>query len=126
MLKSRIAIATALTSLAVCAVHVQGAEDDPPTPAPVQSDSDSRAITGTVLSTSNASGHTYVQIDTDAGIVWAAVPRTEIQEGDLVLLPSAYPMAQFYSPSLERRFDVIYFAPSVQVRGRGGAALRDP
>jgi hypothetical protein len=50
-------------------------------------------------------------------VVWAAGPRTTVQIGDEVVVPAGAPMMDFYSPSLERRFDVIYFSPRIVVRG---------
>ncbi|MFQ5415428.1 MAG: hypothetical protein ACE5FL_00120 [Myxococcota bacterium] len=82
-------------------------------------------IAGTVVSTMSVSSYTYVQVDTGDGIVWAAAPRTEVSEGDMVFLPDGSPMPGFYSPSLQRRFDMIYFASSMRVHGEGSAASVD-
>lgn len=121
-MKLRAAIATLLSLLAAGPMSVQANEGEPATPHPVESDSGTRAITGIVLSAVNVTGHTYVQVQTDDEILWAAVPGIGIREGDRVFLPSGFPMPEFYSPSLDRRFDLIYFAPSAEIRGREGEA----
>jgi hypothetical protein len=75
------------------------------------------SIQGKVLSTMDVSNYTYVEMETASGVVWAAGPRTTVQIGDEVVVPAGAPMMDFYSPSLERRFDVIYFSPRIVVRG---------
>jgi hypothetical protein len=69
-------------------------------------------ISGTVVSTMDASGYTYVQIDTGGEVVWAAVPRS--------VVAGAAPMPGFYSSSLDRRFEMIYFGPVL--RNESGSA----
>jgi hypothetical protein len=74
-------------------------------------------IAGKVVSTMNAASYTYVEVDTGDAVVWAAAPRTEVTVGDRVFIPGGMPMPDFYSPTLDRRFEVIYFAPVIRVHG---------
>jgi hypothetical protein len=82
------------------------------------------SFAGRVVSTMDAGSYTYVQIDTGRGVVWTAVPRVVVQVGDVVEVSGAAPMPGFQSPSLNRRFDMIYFAPAL--RNQRAAAHRQP
>lgn len=68
-----------------------------------------QSIEGTVVETMDVAGYTYVQLDQGAEKVWAAVPRTPVKVGDKVKVEQAMPMRNFESPSLGRKFDLIYF-----------------
>jgi hypothetical protein len=114
-----ISVLAAVVALATSATFAQAAGDDPATPLSQPTDREVRAVAGTVISTMDVSNYTYVEIDTGEGIVWAAGPTTEIMEGDLVFVHDPGPMRDFYSKSLDRRFDLIYFGSSFQVHGRG-------
>ena len=126
MRKIRIAALAALVALATSATLAQAAGDDPAAPPLQPIDPASRAVAGTVVSTMNVTNYTYVEIDTGEGIVWAAGPTTELKEGDLVFVRDPGPMRDFYSASLDRRFDLIYFGSSFQVHGRGYTMPTDP
>ena len=131
MISRHIAVVAVLAVLVPIAAASRAAEDQqesahPPAQQQQQPyNAEGQRITGTVVSTSDVAGYTYVQVDTDDGIIWAAAPRTPVQEGDIVLLPDGAPMAGFYSSSLERRFDMIYFASSMQVHRSGAAGTMD-
>ena len=121
----RIPILAAVVVLVVTASSAHAAEDAAQPVAPQQYNLEGRRITGTVVTTSSVASYTYVQIDTGDGVVWAAAPRTQVKEGDTVLLPDGSPIPDFYSSSLGRRFDIIYFASSMQVHSSGGDASMD-
>jgi len=76
---------------------------------------------GTVLETMDASGYTYVQVDTGAEKIWAAAPQFEVKVGDDVVIPEGMPMPNYHSKTLDRDFDVVYFVPSVLVGGSTAA-----
>ncbi len=66
-------------------------------------------ITGKVTDTNDASGYTYIQVDTGKEKVWAAGPVTPVANGDLITFTTEMPMENFHSKSMQRDFDVIYF-----------------
>ena len=70
---------------------------------------------GTVLSTENAAGYSYVEVETGTGeVVWLAAPVTEITVGQRVQWQGASKMTNFSSPSLGRTFEEILFVSSVK------------
>jgi hypothetical protein len=71
------------------------------------------SITGAVLETMNAGGYTYALIDTGADKLWAAGPETSAKVGDRVSATGLMTMRGFESKTLERTFDVIYFAAAL-------------
>jgi hypothetical protein len=83
--------------------------------APGPTSSASPGLRGTVLTTMDAGRYTYIEFDTGDEKVWAAVPHQEVQVGDTVHLRGEMPMRDFSSPTLGRRFDLIYFTASVVV-----------
>jgi len=72
---------------------------------------------GKVTETMDASGYTYVQVDTGAETFWAAAPQFAVKVGDDVVVPEGMPMPNFSSKTLDRTFDMVYFVPSVLVGG---------
>ena len=72
-------------------------------------------VNGTVLSTENAAGYSYVEVETGTGqIVWLAVPVTEITVGQPIEWLGASKMTNFTSPSLGKTFPEILFVSSVK------------
>jgi hypothetical protein len=80
---------------------------------------------GKVLETMDASGYTYVQVDTGSETFWAAAPQFTVKVGDEVLVPEGMPMTNFSSKTLDRTFDTVYFVPSVMVGG-GDSLAQQP
>jgi len=74
----------------------------------------------------NAGGYTYVLIETDQGKRWVAGPKTVVQVGDLVLTEKGMAMRQFESKTLNRTFDVVYFASGIQNLTTPDPAAADP
>jgi hypothetical protein len=68
-------------------------------------------IKGKVTETLDASGYTYVQIDTGIEKIWGAAPTTAISVGDEIEFSTDMPMRDYKSKSLNRSFPVVYFAP---------------
>ncbi len=81
---------------------------------------------GKVLETMDASGYTYVQVDTGSETIWAAAPQFAVKVGDEVVVPEGMPMPNFISKSLDRTFDMVYFVPSVLVGGAESLAAQMP
>jgi len=76
------------------------------------------AATGTVVSTLDASGYTYVEADTGTEKIWMAGPKTTITQGGTINVVTNNPMTNFHSKTLNRDFPVIYF-----VDGFSGSAV---
>ncbi len=72
-------------------------------------------LTGTILETMDSGGYTYLKLKTPAGESWAAVNQVSVKVGEQVTVIGATQMDGFESPTLNRKFDRIYFgslAPS--------------
>ena len=65
----------------------------------------------------NAATYTYVLVDTGAQKLWAAAPQFAVKAGDAVVVAEAVPMAKYFSKTLNRTFDVVYFSGNVAVNG---------
>jgi len=70
---------------------------------------------GSVTETMDAAGYTYVCVDTGDERLWAAVPECKVTVGTKVTVPAGLLMVDFYSKSLRRKFDVIYFVGGVEL-----------
>ena len=87
---------------------------DPAPPAPPAGSSHE----GTVVETMDSGGYTYVEVDTGTQKIWAATPQFAVKVGDNVTVPAAaMPMRDYYSKTLDRTFDVVYFAPAITPAG---------
>ena len=86
------------------------AADDPLLAAPVPDG----MVRGTVAETMDAAGYTYVLIDTGGQQVWVAGPETAVEVGDIVQASTQMPMTDFWSDSLERDFNVLYFSGTLE------------
>jgi len=69
-------------------------------------------LKGKVINTMNASGYTYVEVDTGENKVWAAGPVTPIKVGQQIEFLTRMPMHDFQSKSLNRTFPIVYFVPA--------------
>jgi hypothetical protein len=74
-------------------------------------------VTGAVIETMNSGGYTYVKVDTGDDEVWAATSEFEVAPGDRVTFPLETPMQGFHSNTLDRDFEVIYFASFIAPEG---------
>jgi hypothetical protein len=94
----------------VSAVH-QGADA-----APTVAQLEPEANRGTVRSTENAAGYTYIELETDAGnIVWLAAPQTEVAVADRIAWQGGSIMVNFESRSLGKTFPEILFVSGVSI-----------
>ncbi len=89
-------------------VKAQPEEPAPPSQPPALS-----GMSGTVVETMDASGYTYVQVDTGKDKLWAAAPQFSVAIGDQVVVPQGMAMKNYHSQTLNRDFDVVYFVESV-------------
>jgi hypothetical protein len=98
-----------LTTLVGCQSN-GGSEETASSSVPVQAAPTTTDYhSGTVVETMDAGGYTYVQVDTGSEKIWAAGPQQEMAVGAEVKISKAMPMADFYSETLERKFDTLYF-----------------
>jgi hypothetical protein len=74
-------------------------------------------FTGTVVETMNAGQYTYVQVDTGAEKIWAAAPQFAVKKGEKVTVPSGIPMRDYYSKTLDRTFETVYFVGEIGAPG---------
>jgi len=79
--------------------------------------------TGKVTETMNAAGYTYVQVDTGKEKFWAAAPEVKVKVGDSIVVPEGMPMPNYESKSLNRKFDLVYFVPSLLINGAAPAGM---
>jgi hypothetical protein len=77
---------------------------------------------GKVLETMDAANYTYVRVKTASTEIWAASTTFKVAVGDEVVVPLDNPMQKFHSQTLNRDFDVIYFAPQITRPGAPGMA----
>jgi len=66
-------------------------------------------VTGEVLETKEAAGYTYLRLKTDSGETWAAVGKSQVKKGAVVMIVNGMEMTRFESKALGRSFDRIIF-----------------
>ena len=69
---------------------------------------------GVVLSSLDASGYTYIEVETPAGRVWVAGTRIDLKRGERILWEQPAVMTNFYSKTLDRTFEKILFVSRVK------------
>ena len=79
------------------------------TPIPAEHPAAEGNIEGSVSNVIDVPGYTYVEVETADGIVWVAAPSVPVQVGEPVSFSTGMPMQDFYSKTLEREFEVLYF-----------------
>lgn len=77
---------------------------------------------GTVITTLNSAGYTYIEVDENGNKLWIAAPQTNINIGDKVSFPDGSMMSQFKSKSLDRVFDKIMFVSGVSTGSSPGGS----
>lgn len=75
-------------------------------------------FSGKVTETMKAASYTYVLLDTGKQQVWVAAMEFAVKKGDTVAVSGGMPMKDFHSKTLNRDFDVVYFAAGAQVNGK--------
>ncbi|MDY0211639.1 MAG: hypothetical protein RBR06_01380 [Desulfuromonadaceae bacterium] len=78
-------------------------------------------ISGSVTETMNTAGYTYIKVDTGTEEIWVAAPEFEVKVGDPVIIGQSMPMPNYHSNTLNRDFDLVYFAGNVAVAAEGMA-----
>ena len=74
-------------------------------------------LSGKVTETMDAASYTYILIDTGSSKAWAAAPQFTVKVGDTVSVSAATPMPNYYSKTLKRTFEVVYFTGGVSING---------
>lgn len=74
---------------------------------------DNVALQGKILETMNASGYTYLLLDSQQGKVWVAIPETKVAAGETVSTAPGMVMHNFTSQTLKRSFESIIFSPGL-------------
>jgi ribosomal protein S17 len=83
-------------------------------------------LTGKVLETTNVSSYTYVQFDTGKQKLWAAAPTFDVKVGDTVTISNSMAVAGYFSRTLNRNFDSVYFTDKVAVNGSAAKWIESP
>ncbi|MCX6929339.1 MAG: hypothetical protein NT154_39880 [Verrucomicrobia bacterium] len=109
---------TFAAQLALCGAEAAGSAQH----ALPQSSTEATSISGKVVETMDASGYTYVRVDTGTKKVWVASTRFPVKVGDSVATTQGMGMPNYHSKTLNRDFDLVYFTGSVTVNGTKSAA----
>jgi hypothetical protein len=110
-------VVTSVVAMAESAPPVPGSEAVPLLPEAALNPADPTRgkIFGTVVETMDAGRYTYVQVDTGTERLWAAGPHTAVTVGDPVSIAGGTLMVDFFSKSLERKFDRLYLVSAIGV-----------
>jgi hypothetical protein len=101
------------TQVAQCEVKASASTQQPG----VQASAPVSGFSGKVTETMNAANYTYVLVDTGTNKVWVAAPAFKVKVGDSAAVAQAMAMPKYHSKTLNRDFDVVYFAGGVVVNG---------
>lgn len=117
-MKYSMALSVALTlSLIACSGGDGTADLAPPETGEAAVPAQVETFSGAVVETMNSGGYTYVLVDTGSEQLWAASNEFEVAVDDRVMVPIENPMADFHSDTLDRTFDLIYFASQIVPEG---------
>jgi hypothetical protein len=122
----RRALTVAIVTLALVACKKPEAPQRPAAagaPAQAAAAGDRQILRGKVLEKIDVSQYSYLKLATASGEVWAAVQRTDKKVGDEVGVGNAFPMQNFESKELNRKFEVVYFG---SLAGPGGEVAAMP
>lgn len=94
------------------------------TPPPAAQAAATDQYGGKVLETMDSGGYTYVRLGNNGKEIWVAGPQTPgIAVGDEISIPGQpLAMKDFHSNTLNRTFDVVYFASALNKPGEAAAA----
>ncbi len=76
---------------------------------------------GTVVSTEKGGRYVYAEIEINGETIWCAAPAVELSPGDKVVTSAGLPMKDFYSKTLDRTFDMVYFVGALKKEGAEAA-----
>ncbi|HEY7724625.1 MAG TPA: OB-fold nucleic acid binding domain-containing protein [Anaeromyxobacteraceae bacterium] len=135
-MRSTLALATVL-ALAACKRPEPPASQKAAPGAQAQAQaaaSPAGVVRGKVIEKVEAPPYSYLKLATPGGEAWAAVPQTNTAAGAEVTVVNAFPMKDFESKTLAKKFDVVYFgtlaglgdAPAAPAPVAGGPAMGAP
>ncbi len=70
---------------------------------------------GTVEETLAASPYIYIHVKAADGEQWLAAPAVDLKKGTTIRWPDGMPMKNFFSKTLQRNFDTVFFVTAVEV-----------
>jgi hypothetical protein len=71
-------------------------------------------VEGKILETKDVAEYTYLLLGDGAGNqIWAAIPKTKVEVGKVVILENGFMMKNFESKTLKKTFDEIIFASGI-------------
>ncbi len=82
------------------------------------------SLTGVVLDTINTAGYTYVFVKTSDANVWVASPQSKLTIGDTIDVMDVMPMKDYHSKTLNRTFDLVYFAGGIVKKGDANSSYK--
>ncbi|MBE9535843.1 MAG: DNA-binding protein [Proteobacteria bacterium] len=98
-------------------------KETPQDTAPIESNVGVPAAEGgTVVTTMDAGGYTYVELESNGSKFWAAGPSIKVKVGDKVTLGPGSIMQNFQSKSLDRTFESILFTGAIIIDAAGQAS----
>jgi hypothetical protein len=77
--------------------------------APTAAAPASEVMRGKILEKLEAPPYSYLKLQTASGETWAAVPATQVAVGAEIGVANAFPMQDFESKTLNKKFQVVYF-----------------
>ncbi len=80
------------------------------------------SIRGSVIETMDSGGYTYVLVESGSEQHWAAAPQFAVSTGDIATFSTAMPMRNYKSSTLDRTFEIVYFAGAIAVGDQAAAA----
>jgi hypothetical protein len=116
-------VATATSSWGAGAIESDGVTRQVPDSGAAHTTAAPSHTSGKVIETMDAGRYTYVHVDYGDEKSWAAAPQFQVEVGDNVIVPAGAAMVDYYSKTLDRTFDVVYFVAFIAVTGEGGEAL---
>jgi hypothetical protein len=118
-------IVTVLALLVCCSLSACGnAPSASDTPSIEAAAPDVQAHGSRVTEVIQAGKYTYVLVESGDETLWAAAPSVDVEVGDEVVLPEGMmAMKDWHSKTLDRTWDVVYFAGRIS---KAGAAVPPP
>jgi len=120
--ESTIAVSIILSVASACGNRPAMAAPQPNQASPAAAPRDDAAIIGRIAEILEVSQYSYLRIQSDAGEVWAAVPKTKKAVGDRVTVLGPIWMDDFKSKSMNRTWEHIAFGT---LESDGSAAASD-